>query len=200
MIERMLIPLDGSRAAEAVLGRAAALLKAGRGTAVLLHVVAPADSAPEDVRVECHRAHHYLTRVAKRLYSKGVSVLTQVVIGEPSREILRAALEEEADLVAMTGHGRGGKGEWPLGSVAGRVLRASRTPVLLVPGEAKAGGAFRRILLRLDGGVEAAAVVGALAEGIGAKVVLGPCGKGRKVLARALDVMTRLEIPTTVRA
>ena len=40
----------------------------------------------------------------------------------------------EADLIAMTTHGRSGVRRWLLGSVAERVLRASPLPVLLVRG------------------------------------------------------------------
>jgi nucleotide-binding universal stress UspA family protein len=52
--------------------------------------------------------------------------------GEPAGEILAAAREAKADLIAMTTHGRSGFGRLLFGSVAEAVLRQSEVPVFLM--------------------------------------------------------------------
>jgi nucleotide-binding universal stress UspA family protein len=99
--------------------------------------------------------------------------------------ILQAAETWEADLVAMSTHGRSGVGRWLYGSVADYVLRHSAAPVLLVPAQCERtwlgapGGAIaaspRRVLLPLDGSRRAEAALGpasTLAATLGARLHL----------------------------
>lgn len=60
-----------------------------------------------------------------------------VKLGSPAEEILAAAAEIHADLVVMGTHGRRGIAHAMIGSVAERVVRLSRVPVLTV----RSGGA-----------------------------------------------------------
>jgi len=64
--------------------------------------------------------------------SKKTKVSGVVVVGNPPEEILRYADENGIDLILMATHGRSGISRWFIGSVADRVLRSSRVPVLLV--------------------------------------------------------------------
>ena len=57
---------------------------------------------------------------------------TEVRRGEAAEEILKAAREAKADVIAMTTHGRTGLGRLLFGSVAETVLRESELPVLLM--------------------------------------------------------------------
>jgi nucleotide-binding universal stress UspA family protein len=59
-----------------------------------------------------------------------------VRVGEPAREILAYAEELACDLIVVGTHGRAAPSRWVLGSVATRVVRASRVPVLTVRREA----------------------------------------------------------------
>lgn len=52
--------------------------------------------------------------------------------GEPASELLSIADEMKADLIVMGTHGRKGISHWLLGSVAERVVRQSKVPVLTV--------------------------------------------------------------------
>ncbi|AWV00485.1 universal stress protein [Burkholderia sp. JP2-270] len=52
--------------------------------------------------------------------------------GDVSHLIVRDALEWNADMIVMGTHGRRGVTGWLVGSVAGRVARITKTPVLLV--------------------------------------------------------------------
>ena len=61
-----------------------------------------------------------------------IPVKVDVRVGDPASGIAMAAIDESADLIVMATHGRTGIRRAVLGSVAGTVLRAGPTPVLLV--------------------------------------------------------------------
>jgi nucleotide-binding universal stress UspA family protein len=73
-----------------------------------------------------------LASVATGLRARGVRATTQVRFGNAVGEILAGAREAEADLIAMTTHGRGGLGRLLFGSVAEAVLRQAEIPVFLM--------------------------------------------------------------------
>ena len=60
-------------------------------------------------------------------------VRTQVVVeDQPAVAILQEAQKEDADLIALATHGRRGLSRFFLGSIADKVMRGGRLPVLLV--------------------------------------------------------------------
>ena len=141
MYKRMLVPLDGSELAEVVLPYAKELAGRLDLDIVFLHVC----SAHESESLAMHRA--YVERAAEiaRLQSREVQAKTgiqpgakevetrgEVVVGHPAEEIVRYADESDIDLILMTTHGRSGIRRWVMGSVADKVLRASRVPIWLV--------------------------------------------------------------------
>jgi len=156
MYERILVPLDGSEVGEAALPYvqelAASLEPKTKVEVILLqvvtmraHYVASGDLATpipytekemEQIR---DRAKGYLDEVAQRLRSKGITVKTKVSTGHPAEEIIKAAEETQAGLVAMSTHGRSGISRWALGSVTDKVLREGKVAILTVraPGKAK---------------------------------------------------------------
>lgn len=77
-------------------------------------------------------ARRYLSRKREALNAKGMQVTTKVVMGKPADEILSVAEDENADLIVMASHGRSGIGRWTHGSVAEKVFRSSRVPVLMI--------------------------------------------------------------------
>jgi len=102
------------------------------------------------------RAAHYLTTAAGRLTTVAVEPL--VADGPAADAILDASAE--ADLVVMGTHGRRGASRWWLGSVAERVVRGARVPVLVVRADDTrhdAADHFRRVLVVADGGAVDAA-------------------------------------------
>ena len=56
-------------------------------------------------------------------------------VGDPAQEILGFIEKENVDLVVMASHGR--KGHFRFGSVADKVIRHSRVPVVAIPVEAE---------------------------------------------------------------
>lgn len=146
-MERILIPLDGSRRAEGALVHLREHLKRVDADVLLLLVSTP------DARV-ARQSYDYLGGIERRLAEYGLHASSLVWVGEPAEAILEIAARERVSLVAMTTHGRTGVRRWVFGSVAEKVLRSSPVPVLLVrsfPSEGEREPRFRRILVPLDG-------------------------------------------------
>jgi len=85
-------------------------------------------SAPEMEEIK-KRAMAYLDKVAEGVRSMGATVECTVGVGKPSDQILRLADEIQADLIALSTHGRSGFSQLAFGSVTsnnpkGRVPRA----------------------------------------------------------------------------
>ncbi len=140
---RVLVPLDGSGAAEVVLEHALALGELCGASYLLLQVEPPVpprrgtahgESAPpegEEARAG-QAAQRYLDYVATHLRDRGLSVDTRVVVdARPADAILAAARSGGVDLIALTLHGEGGKQRRLFGSVADKVLRGSSVPLLV---------------------------------------------------------------------
>lgn len=149
MFSRVLVPLDGSKVGEAALPVIGQLVdKLAPGTQVVVNLIAvitllrhwvvvgeasaPVSYTEEELKVIKNRVMDYLTRTGEALKSKGVSVNLIVRSGNAAEEILKAAEELKADLIAMSTHGRSGLRRLAFGSITDKVLRASKVPVLLV--------------------------------------------------------------------
>ena len=59
-------------------------------------------------------------------------------VGSAAEEIIKAADEINADLIAMSTHGRSGLSRWAFGSVTDRVMRGGNVPILVVRATAPA--------------------------------------------------------------
>lgn len=81
------------------------------------------------LRHEGDEAIRYIEEQAKR---DGVDVRKWIIEGQPAKEILKLAEEERVDLIVMGTLGRSGIEKFLLGSVADKVIRGSRFPVLVV--------------------------------------------------------------------
>jgi nucleotide-binding universal stress UspA family protein len=180
---RILVPLDGSRLAEAVLPAACSVAQRLDARLLLLHV--PEREPPATVHGEPHLASEqdaleYLERHAGELRGRAIGVDVHVherPVGDVAAAIDRHAHELEADLIAMCAHGRTNLRARLTGSIAERILRGGSIPILLrtVRGPEAASFDLRRLLVPIDFGhdVEAAlAAARALAAPYGAGVVL----------------------------
>ena len=135
---KILIPLDGSRVAEAALPKAEELVK-GHPAATLI-LLRAAEAAvfpgvdPVDAQVAVvHEAEEYLETVAQRLRASGVpTVRTSVRYGAAAPAILETARRAKPDLIVMSTHGRRGVTRPIAGSVAESVLRGTQTPIFLI--------------------------------------------------------------------
>lgn len=141
MYRRMLVPLDGSELAEVVFPYARELAGRLGIEVVLLHISAPAlrDYVPMN-RAYIEHAADAVRREARKVQKKAglipeeksIEVRGELVVGYPAEEILRYSEENAVDLILVASHGRSGPKRWALGSVAGKILNASKIPVFLV--------------------------------------------------------------------
>ena len=147
---KILHPTDFSDCAAEAQEEASRLARVLGAELVLLHVSVEAPLYAEgligvkDVRkvYEAQRkwAEETLDARAAALRDTGVTSRALVRVGVPAEEIVKAAAEEGVDMIVMGTHGRGGLSRFFLGSVADRVIRTARCPVLTVR-EAGAVGA-----------------------------------------------------------
>jgi len=136
--DRVLVPLDGSPFAELALPKAVALLSGPRATLILLRAATapsrPGSDPTEAQAAVMREAESYLEAVAARLYEQGVArVVRSVWYSSPAKAIVEAARVRRVNVIVMSTHGRRGLGRLLGGSVAEAVLRATRTPIMLVP-------------------------------------------------------------------
>ena len=142
---RILIPLDGSELAEAMLEPALALGALWNAEYRYVRVMGPPSHhltgslgdephAPHQGIVDATTRHWaaYLEKMAHRLRKQSLTVETHVRV---SRKVAAAILEEATttgcDLIAISTHGRGGLSRLLRGSVADKVVRGANTPVLV---------------------------------------------------------------------
>jgi nucleotide-binding universal stress UspA family protein len=169
MFKRILVPLDGSALAESVVPHAIRLPRAPGADVVLLRAL-PAVGIPrfddKPILEEMEKqAEEYLGRIDTKLEGMGIPTQWIVREGDPAEVILDICDELKVDLIAMSTRARSDLGRWVFGSVAERIQRHARVPLLLVRGEEEApadwegAGEFKRILLPLDGSALAEAAV-----------------------------------------
>lgn len=135
-MKKILVPLDGSRLAEAAIDTAIDLA-VGPFTLDLIRA-AEAQSLPgvdpTEMQVQVIReAEEYLASVRDGLARRGFTkVDTAVWYGPAAAAIIESARLKKADLIVMSSHGRSGLGRLMLGSVAESVLRGTTVPVCIV--------------------------------------------------------------------
>ena len=141
----VLVALDGSAAGTAIIPQATVLARLLRAHLLLAHVVEPVPGTggvpvpypvSYDARLVAARpanAPGWLDDEADAMRSSGLSVSSRVVVGAPvARTLLEVAAEQRVDVIACAPHG-GGMRRLVLGSVADKLVRGSRVPVLMVP-------------------------------------------------------------------
>jgi nucleotide-binding universal stress UspA family protein len=176
MFSRILIPLDGSRTAEAALPYARALAESLKIPLEFLGVVDISGAAARAIAgkarylgtliEEGERANEdYLHRVAAKTAS--LESRCSVERGKPAEVIVRHAGGDQGVLIAMASHGRTGLSRWLLGSVAEKVLRTASNPLLLVRAVDDAAEpsqvSLKSIIVPLDGSMLAESVLPAAA-------------------------------------
>ena len=156
MYERILVPLDGSKIGEAALPYVEELVsKLSPETEVevtlfqvvssLSHWVAIGEASAKiaytqkELERMKQEASNYLDKTGEGLRSKGAVVKIKVEIGSAAEEIIKAADEINAGLIAMSTHGRSGISRWAFGSVTDKVLRGGSKPILVVRAPIEAG-------------------------------------------------------------
>jgi nucleotide-binding universal stress UspA family protein len=142
----ILVPHDFSASANHATAIARDEAKLHGGTIVLLHVIdLPYQLAPEAMIVPAaagvpvsvkeyafDSAEAHLQDIVRRLAKDGATATAVVQLGNPVDEINLAIEEHKVDLVVMGTHGRTGLRHLMAGSVAERIVRSSKVPVLTI--------------------------------------------------------------------
>ena len=144
MSSQIIVPLDGSANAEAILPHALFLVLRSPSILTLLRVIVPPGD-PEDAVPYVHEdwydrevrwTKHYLTSLATRLQAQGADVHTQYLDGTSAGSAISSYAEQHADvqLIALATHGRSAGERLLLGSVAKEVYvcAPARTSLLLL--------------------------------------------------------------------
>jgi nucleotide-binding universal stress UspA family protein len=143
MYEKILVPLDGSEAANRGLHEAIGLARGRPARLHLLHVVedlpladippsAEFDAALESLR---RRGEDLLAKASRTAIDQGAQADTLVIDATGRRAadvIVDTARERGCDLIVIGTHGRRGLSRLMMGSDAERVARTAPVPVLLV--------------------------------------------------------------------
>ncbi|HZL73187.1 MAG TPA: universal stress protein [Planctomycetota bacterium] len=137
---RLILMLDGSVQAEAVMDSACRLSRAFHSELILFHSISRGD-ATED-RMESARA--YLAERAEEANRLGISARIQIAVGEPAAQALRL-LDGGVDGIALTTRGRSYWGSTLLGSVARQVLSVAEGPILCLSSHGVRQGGARRV-------------------------------------------------------
>ena len=161
MYKKIMVPLDGSKLAECVLPHVDGFVTGGQvETIIFVRVIEPTPTRysavgstvdPENyetVRKNVERieeesrssAERYLKEVISRVKQDGIKYKVDVLVGKVADRLVDYVDANEIDLVLIATHGRSGISRWVRGSIADRVLRTSRAPVLMVRADIKMSG------------------------------------------------------------
>ena len=144
MYNTILVPLDGSKRAEAILPHVENLAECYGAKVVLMEVFEPQPLIVEpepipakkpDSHVYERRVHDieaYLEGLQEKFRNKGIEVETKVGQGPVVETVIHIAEKINASLIAMASHGRTGLARAFYGSVAAGILHRVDRPLLLV--------------------------------------------------------------------
>jgi len=143
MYHTILVPLDGSKRAEAILPHLEQLARRYEAKVIFLQVIelAPLVGGPEIAYVnefeevfkeQTRQAESYLAGLKGEFREKGIEALTLIAHGPVVDAIINAAEREKVDLIALASHGRSGLSRVFYGSVAAGVLHRADRPLLII--------------------------------------------------------------------
>lgn len=143
MYELILVPLDGSKRAEAIIPHVEALGGCLQSKILLMQVIEPVllpydpqgvlpelDTERTDERRKI--AQSYLTSLAEKFNQSGMEVQVRIEAGAVVETILEVAQTEKVHLIALASHGRTGLARAFYGSVADGILHNTKCPLLVV--------------------------------------------------------------------
>ncbi|MCM2286494.1 MAG: universal stress protein [Desulfobacula sp.] len=143
MYQTILVPVDGSKRAEAILRHVENLLLCNDAKAVFLKVEEEPVLLERDETIDIEKyqkayekrielSNTYLNTLKSKFREKGIHTDTRLAFGPVVKAILNVAGEIDADLIALATHGFSGLTRVSYGSVAAGVLQAADIPILLI--------------------------------------------------------------------
>jgi nucleotide-binding universal stress UspA family protein len=197
MIRKIVVPLDGSEVSEKILPHVSELFRAADADIRFVHVYDWSEGG-------FTRGRDYLKGLARRLGDRFPSAQTELLKGAPAFEIMKYAVVQHADLIAMTTRGHSGVRKLLFGSTALELMSRSQVPLFLARPSCPSRP-IRKILVPLDGSKTSLGilpVVADLARGTDAKVELltllphdGVAEPASRELRRVSDLFNKRGIP-----
>jgi nucleotide-binding universal stress UspA family protein len=146
MYRRILVAIEHSPADQAILAHVRQL---ARQIGAELHLVHVADGwvARNFDRLQLRESEEmkddrdYLAKLAADLSAEGLTVSTELAMGDPADELIRLAEHRSVDLLAMSTHGHRFLNDLVRGTTVNRVRHLVKIPILLVRAPRPAGGA-----------------------------------------------------------
>ena len=137
MYRRILVAVENSPADHAIVEHVRQLAALTGATLHLVHVAdgwaaRNFDQLQLRESEEMKADRDYLERLAADLTSKGLTVSTELAMGDPATELIRLAEEREVDLLAMSTHGHRFLNDLVRGTTVNRVRHIVKIPVLLL--------------------------------------------------------------------
>lgn len=139
----ILVAIDFSEIAPAILAQAKFLTQATRGKLWLIHVAPPEpdfvgyQTGPQTERdYIAHKfweEHRQLQQQAEALRNQKIDATALLLQGPTVETILKEARKLAADLIIVGSHGRSGLYQVFIGSVSSGILQQATCPVLVVP-------------------------------------------------------------------
>jgi len=140
-MEKILVPLDGSKLAEVSLPYVEELAKVMGSEVTLIRVIEPIDSMARpfigsmesDLKAEEEkRAVAYLKEKEKELRDKGVTVKAESLHGKAAEEVVKYADDKSVSLIVQATHGYSGITKWLFGVITTKIVEEASQPILLV--------------------------------------------------------------------
>ncbi len=133
----VLVPLDGSRDAEAPLGFASSLAAFMGADLKLASVIPPTsergDAGELDLEVTRTDISDYLDRLARVASSEGNHVDTEVAFGDPASEFIKIAEQNASPIIVMSTRRYSAASKRIVGSFTDQIMRRTSHPMFAVP-------------------------------------------------------------------
>jgi nucleotide-binding universal stress UspA family protein len=140
--EKIMIATDGSRQVGKAIEAGIELAKLTGAKLYAVYVIAQAGYSPRDfgwedslrkfLEAEARKAVTFVEETGK---ASGIRVEPVILEGHPAHKILEFAEQEGMDLIVMGTLGRSGLERFLMGSIAEKVVKHSKIPVMVVKGE-----------------------------------------------------------------
>ena len=146
--ERVIVPLDGSALSESAVKPAMEIAQASGAEIIFTEIlrlpffgvgVAGIEYGAGDyagnfgIDAQKREITEYLQGFIDDAENAGLKASANVRSGSPSQQIVEEASEIDGSIIVMASHGSGGLKRWVVGSVADKVIRSDRRPVLVIP-------------------------------------------------------------------
>lgn len=161
MLEKILLPVDGSEIFQETLTYLQQLGERPHTEIILLHVL----TSDNEQGASDAAGHPLLKGYYDALKEKDWNVRAEIRTGDAAEEIARCAAQEEAAMMIMSTHGRSGLENIREGSITEQVVRQSPCPVFILHSTRADQGnlgnedLFNRMLVPLDGSEVSAAIL-----------------------------------------